>query len=190
THPIKIGHIGSAGKRKNVDILYNISEKINFLIKKNLIQLSVIGVLEESIKPYMNDFVINFVDNKVNTPIDRKYYDSQLSNLDYAIFFYGENDFLLRSSAAFFDAIIYEKPIIALNNTFFEKLFLLNGDMGYLCDNKNQLIKVIEDISNLDSTTLLKYSEFVKNIQLLKKSLDLKNIADDLNHQLKALHII
>jgi hypothetical protein len=184
---VKIGHIGSAGKRKNVDQLYRLADMAQHLIADNSVQFSVVGVLEASIKPYLKPLVINFVNDQINQPIDRDAYDQEISRLDYAIFFYGLNDFLLRSSAAFFDAVLYEKPIIALKNRFFTELFETHGTMGYLCENLDDMQAVIYKIVSEQSEARRHIADFKSNIRAYKSTLSISSIAIDLKKQLIGL---
>jgi len=185
--PIKIGHIGSAGKRKNVDQLYMLADKVKDVISINQVQLSVVGVLEASIKPYLTPLVVNVVNDQINQPIDRDIYDQEVSQLDYAIFFYGLNDFLLRSSAAFFDAVLYEKPIIAFRSRFFTALFETHGAMGYLCDNLDAMQVLIHKLVSESVETSGQLSIFKNNIKAYKSTLHTNNIAADLKKQLTGL---
>lgn len=184
--PIRFGHIGSAGKRKNVDKLYDIASINSDLVKSKKIEFWVVGILEDSIKQHLNANVKNLVNDQINTPLSREKYDSEVANLDYSMFFYGQNDFLLRSSAAFFDAIFYEKPIIAIKNRFFVDMFVVNGEMGYLCEDVDEMNALIEGIVLNRELSLKSYKLFIDNIQAYKKTLSIDNIAADLKDQLKS----
>lgn len=185
--PVKIGHIGSAGKRKNVDQLYVLADKVKDAVSTNRVQLSVVGILEASIKSYLNPFVVNLVNDQINQPIDRDIYDREVSQLDYAIFFYGLNDFLLRSSAAFFDAVLYEKPIIAFRNRFFTELFETYGPMGYLCDSLDAMQALIYKLVSEHQDASRQVLVFKSNIKAYKSTLGIGNIAADLKKQLDDL---
>jgi len=181
---IRIGHIGSAGIRKNVDQLYLLANKIIDQISRGRVKLSAIGVLEHSIVPHLNALVENFVGNQIDQPLDRLSYDLEVSRLDYSIFFYSENDFLLRSSAAFFDAIYYEKPIIALYNKFFADTFQKNGKLGFLCKDLDEMKALIESLSSDLKHPARDYEKMVGNIKDYKRKLGLDYIAQDLKSQL------
>lgn len=185
--PVKIGHIGSAGKRKNVNLLYDLADKIQLAINNGQVQLSVIGVLEDSIKPFLNAGVINYVDSQIDKPLSRDIYDQKIAELDFAIFFYGPKDFLLRSSAAFFDAVLYVKPVIALENQFFTELFKEYGEMGYLCADNNEMKKLIDTLISDPEQAQAQIKIFKKNINAYKATLSIANIAADLKNQTSGL---
>lgn len=177
SNEIRIGHIGSAGVRKNVHLFYELAFILKDRINNGSLVLSNVGVLENTIAPYLNPLIINFVGDQINQPLSREKYDDEISNLHYSIFFYGKNDFILRSSAAFFDAIYYEKPIIALRNTFFEDVFNREGDIGYLCDDIGQMEVLIKDLIVQKEKYNQKYMFQVGNIKKYKSSLNIADIS-------------
>lgn len=182
---IKIGHIGSAGTRKNVHYMFKIAQELEYWIKNGSIQLINVGVLEGTIKPFLNPLVIDFVDGKINNPLSREQYDIQISRLDYAVFFYGQTDFILRSSAAFFDAIFFEKPIIVLKNPFFVEVFERAGEIGYMCEDLQDMVLLITDLINNKANHELRYLMFVENVGKYKSSLMIENISDKLGKDFK-----
>lgn len=183
---VRIGHIGSAGIRKNVHLFYQMANVIKNKIEDGSLECSTVGVLENTIAPYLNTLIINYVDNQINKPLSREIYDKEIMKLDYAIFFYGKNDFILRSSAAFFDAIYYEKPIIALRNTFFEDLFLREGEIGYLCDDLEEIEDLINDIIVQREKYNQNYIIFIENLRKYKSSLNIVDISTYLKKEIES----
>jgi hypothetical protein len=177
---LKIGHIGSAGVRKNVQLFYELAAKLVSHIQTGALECSNVGVLESSIAPFLNPLIVNFVGDEINKPLAREAYDKKITALDYAIFFYGPNDFILRSSAAFFDAIYYEKPIIALRNTFFSDVFEREGAIGYLCDDVDEMRQVVELMIKNKENFELKREVFVQNIKYYKEKLTVDRLSVDL----------
>lgn len=182
---IKIGHIGSAGTRKNVHYMFKVAQELEHLIKNGLIQLINVGVLEGTIKPFLSPLVIDYVDGKINKPLSREQYDVQISRLDYAVFFYGQTDFILRSSAAFFDAIFFEKPMIVLKNPFFIEVFDRAGAIGYICEDLDDMVSLITDLIKSKANHESRYLTFVENIRKYKSSLRIENISDKLGRDFK-----
>jgi len=186
-YPIRIGHIGSAGKRKNVDLLFEIGADLKDEIKNRNLILSAIGPIEENLKSYINDYVVNFVNGKVNVHLERETFNNEIKKIHYSVFFYGPNDFVLRSGAAFFDAIYYQKPLIVLRNAFFEGIFEEAGNIGYICNSKDEMIFLIQKIISNDPTIKDDYQMQLYNIQQYKKTLDLKHIANDMTEQINEI---
>jgi len=182
---ILISHIGSAGKRKNTNFLYEIACDFKAEVKLNKVGFSIIGPIEENIKPFMNEYVLNFVNGQVNKSLDRNTFDLETEKIHYSIFFYGVTDFVLRSSAAFFDAINFEKPLIVLKNPFFVDVFDECGDLGYLCSDLQEMKTIIAKIIKNDLETQILYQNFVINIRKYKTTLKLSRIAEHLEYELK-----
>lgn len=67
-------------------------------------------------------------------PIPRDLYDTLLATLHYAVFTYPPDSYRLRASGAVFDAIGFCIPIICLRTPYFEYIFEAAGDVGYLCE--------------------------------------------------------
>jgi hypothetical protein len=182
---IRIGHIGSAGVRKNVHMFYDLAFSLKSIIDNKELELSNVGVLENTIAPFLNPLVINFVGDQLNSPLSRKVYDEKIANLHYAIFFYGPNDFILRSSAAFFDAIFYEKPIIVLQSKFFEDLFQREGEIGYLCESLNDMAILIKELVTDREKSKEKYFFLVENIRKYKNKLSIEDISYNLKKDME-----
>lgn len=187
---IRIGHIGSAGLRKNTQFFYTLANNFIKEIESKQIVFSVIGPIEDNLTPYLNNNVQNFVNSKTNVHLDREIYNCETTKLDYSIFFYGENDFVLRSSAAFFDAIYFEKPLIVLKNQFFEEIFKVAGNIGYLCADSKEMELVIQKIIKEHNTAGSLYQSQLKNIKKYKETLNLNYIATDLASQMNNLNLL
>lgn len=188
--PVKIGHIGSAGKRKNTELLYNLGNCFHNEIQQGKVIFSVIGPIEDTIKPYLNNNVIDFVNGQSGIHLDRRIFNFEARAIDYAIFFYGKNDFVLRSSAAFFDAIYFEKPLIVLKNDFFEEIFEEAGNIGYLCTDYKEMNLIIQKIISDNSVTKELYFNQLENIKKYKETLNLSFIATDLAAQISSLKLL
>lgn len=186
---IKIGHIGSAGVRKNVQLFYDLASQFSTDINKGDLEFSNVGVLETSIEPFLNPLIKNYVNDEINRPLHREMYDKKISALHYAVFFYGKNDFILRSSAAFFDAIYYEKPLIVVRNAFFEDVFDREGEIGYLCDNLEEMRILINNLIKQSEVFTEKYLMMVQNIRKYKLKLSIENISSTLKKDIGDIHV-
>jgi glycosyltransferase involved in cell wall biosynthesis len=79
-------------------------------------------------------------------PVPSAQYAQLLGSITYAVFVYPTDAYRLRASGALFDAIGAAKPVIALRNAYFEYIFGLVGDIGYLCDSMDELRQVCEQV--------------------------------------------
>ncbi|QNS41316.1 glycosyltransferase [Chryseobacterium manosquense] len=183
-NPLKIGHIGSSGKRKNINIFYQLARNLHQDIENGKLNLYIVGSLENDIKEDINPLIIDFVESKTGTSLPRELYNEKSQDLDFSIVFYGPNDFILRSGAAFFDTIAFEKPIIALENRFFKSVSEVSGPIGYLCTNIEEMENLIHDIASSPQKYSDNYLLFKKNMKLYKESLKSEKIAEDLKFQI------
>jgi len=186
---LRIGHVGSAGVRKNVHLFYELAFNLKEEIESGELQLSNVGVLETSIEPFLSPLIVDFVNQTINKPLSREKYNEKISNLHYSIFFYGKDDFILRSSAAFFDAVFYEKPLIALRNTFFNDVFEREGEIGYLCENLEEMTILINQLLTQKKYHEEKYDILVENIRKYKSKLTIDIISSDLKSDLESLGV-
>ncbi|WP_293899141.1 hypothetical protein [Sphingobacterium sp. UBA5670] len=81
-----------------------------------------------------------------NVFIDRDKFNKEVSKLDYILFFYDNRHYQFTASGAIFDAIQQNKFVIALRNDYFESIFDACGPIGFLCDSKEELVKVIAQV--------------------------------------------
>lgn len=78
--------------------------------------------------------------------LERSLFNQAVSQLDYILFFYNNSQYQYTASGAIFDAIQHGKPIIALRNDYFESIFNECGPIGFLCDSKEEVFRVIEAV--------------------------------------------
>lgn len=89
---------------------------------------------------------LSYVDNEVRLPLDE--YRKRIQDLDYLIMPYDESHYKYVCSGAALDAILLLKPIIALKTAHFAELFDKLGDIGYLCDDFDELRKTVHYLAN------------------------------------------
>ena len=96
--------------------------------------------------------------------------NNYMSMLDYVIFLYPKDGYILRASGAIFDAIDNEKPILAIKNEYFNYLFSKYQEIGYLFENTEGIF------------------EYLNNINQQNTSTDYKKIKHQLSPEIIALH--
>lgn len=190
-NPIRIGHIGSlVAHTKNSHMLFELAEKCKDLVENHKVVFDAVGLLTPEMKPYLNKWVNLYVGNQdLSKPqyLSREDYENALSNLNYAIFFYPPEEYVFRASGAIADFISKGTPIIYLTHPIFDYFQKNVGEIGYKCNNLNDMQIVIENLANNTEYSKQKYQLHKKNVQKLKEQLQLKNIAEDLNNQLKII---
>ncbi len=169
--PIQIGSIGIASKSKNTHLIFYLASALKNNINNGSVKFKILGKSIPDILPYKNHYVDYIY---IKTMIPEVEYYKQIESLSYFIFFYGNDLYSLSTSGVFFDALDNEKPIIALKSDLFNYYFNRFGDIGYLCEDIEEMIELIGVLSTRFSNQ--KYNIQVENIRKAKKSLDINII--------------
>ncbi len=175
---IKFATFGVAHKAKGSDSFFELTEKIS----KDNADFYLIGhitdkTLIESIKKYQNIKIPS-----AEKPLTRKEFDDLAKDVDYTIFSYPKDRYILRASGAFFDAVHYIKPIIAIRSPFYEHYFNKYGNIGYLCDSMQDMQFLIEKL--ITERPQEEYNEQCLSILKMKKELSVDNISTRLKKQI------
>ena len=140
-HEYMIGGIGVATYAKNSNNIFDLEQ---FILAQGLfnIHLFHIGKFECQIP---NNTLVTL--NVTNSLIVEDEFIKQTRLLDYVVFFYPESSYKLGASGAIFDAIMNEKPILAIRNDFLSYIFKKSGNIGYLFDRFEDLAGCVKQIS-------------------------------------------
>lgn len=170
--PIKIASIGIAAKVKNTHFIFELANMLKEQVINKLVVFQILGKSINDIIPYKNSYV-EFERNNKMIEIDK--YQDQIRGVDFFIFFYDNNLYSLSPSGVFFEALEFEKPIIALKNDMFVYYFKRFGDIGYLCDNLTEMAQIIFNI--LYEFDLKKYEIQMENIRKAKREMDIISVS-------------
>lgn len=183
------GHIGSMEvERKNSHFLYQLAEKCKQYVVDKKASFQVIGLITPSILPYKNKWVEEMVGNKqADKPdyLSREEYESKLALLDYSLFFYDENQYIFRASGAIIDAIAGGIPFIVIKHPIFNYIFEEAGNVGFQCENLEEMQLLIQKIVEKDTLFLDQYEQQVANLINYRKKLSVEYVALDLKKQLE-----
>jgi hypothetical protein len=179
TGNIKLGIVGVASVHKRSHKIFKIAEGFREEITDSQVCFEIVGRVLPNIHSYVNEYVRYSLKNDL---IDRDSFENRVANLDYLLFFYDNDYYKLCSSGAFFDAVNFEKPILAIKNDFFCYYFNKLGNIGYLFDSETELSLKIKDI--LTDFPAEEYSKQVNNLKNAKKLLSLSSISESLYSQL------
>ena len=157
----------------NLPYLYD-DKKGNKKQNNNQLVVSTVGVNSTNKKSFLlNDIASNFEDKiksgvlkictsgrnddvlfseLVDTPnmgnsylLSTEDYAKRINSSDVLVFFNDDN-YSLISSGSYFDCINFEKPILAIKNEQWEYNFKQFGDIGYLCNNIDDMYDHIESL--------------------------------------------
>ncbi len=169
SNKMKIGTIGFATERKGTPKIFEIEEGL----ENENVQLEIIGDTQ-SINIPLKTNVITYGGEGA---LDRDTFDKLIRELDFALYLYPKDMYKLFASGAIFDSILNLKPIIALKNNYFEYIFEKLGDIGYLCEDYDEIIEIIKKIENEKDNE--KYSIQQKNLLIGQSKFSIENIAKD-----------
>lgn len=144
--PIIFGHLGVAKLSKNSQLFFKIASVFKEEIAAGLVKFKIIGLVLDEMKPFLHPDVEYA---SLNELISRADYNLQCQEIDYALFFYDNQAYELCSSGAVLDAITYGKPILSLNNSYFENIFsLVEQQPGFLFHNLQEFIQGVKNVVN------------------------------------------
>lgn len=166
---IKIGTIGFATEKKGTPKIFEIEKGL----ENANIQLEIIGDTQ-SINIPLKTNVITYGGKGA---LDRDTFDRLIRELDFALYLYPKDMYKLFASGAIFDSILNLKPIIALKNNYFEYIFKKIGDIGYLCEDYNEIIEIIKKIENEKDNE--KYVKQQENLLRGQSNFFIDNVAKD-----------
>ncbi len=168
---IRFASFGVGHRGKGTEFFFKLAEEVQARETRYKPEFIVIGQMID--KTITSDSV------KVpspDAPLSREAFDSYSRDIDYAVFLHKPATYKLVASGALFDAFSYAKPVIALRSPFFEHYFRVMGDIGYLCDNYDEMKELI--LSLLENKPTERYGCQRKNILLGRKQFTLEKIGE------------
>jgi hypothetical protein len=151
---LKFGFIGIGNVAKGFPVFLRLIEEYDDLKRfESYPSFSLIGRVSNDCQMLFSEFkktdyakCLFFVDNEIRLPVDE--YRKRIGDLDYLIMPYDEKHYKYVCSGAALDAMLLLKPIIALKTAHFSELFDQLGDIGYLCDDFDELRKTVYYLAN------------------------------------------
>lgn len=142
TRPVRIGFVGQATAAKGIsaflDAARRLKERRGTSVEFHLVGRSMPG-------SNAADFAV--LDSPVNEDhLPRQTFLEQLGALHFVFLPYQPGYYNLSASGALLDAITWLKPIIATRIPIVGNLFERYGDIGYLCDDPDQMVQAVERV--------------------------------------------
>lgn len=135
-----VGLVGSANVTKNSHLIYRLADRFDSEIAAGIISFRIVGRVDYSLAPYANSRVEADSSGGLR---DKEEFESRVMELDAVLYFYAADSYLLTASGALFDAVKFNKPIIAFENRYFQ-LVMRNAPEG-----------IVSWVSNLEETELV-----------------------------------
>ncbi len=175
---INLVHVGRGTLSKDSQLIFKLAGILKKEIDNSKISLSISGRVDINLLKYDNGLVKYYKGNDFVSPVE---FENSILMAKYVVFFLSKDVYLATPSGSFFDAIKYEKPIIALKgNSFLDDYFKRFGNIGYLCDNINSMKEII--LLNINNDEM--YKSQVENVKKMKESLKNENIKNNLYKQI------
>ncbi len=138
--PVVFGHAGYAHADKGFLTFLSLAEAFHFDDSLHgTAEFVVVGGTDHQDKRVNASQRVRYATK--GWPAPRHQYEAMFDSLTYSVFTYPSDAYRFRASGAVFDAMAFLTPIIALRNPYFEYIFDLSGDIGYLCDSPQELIE-------------------------------------------------
>ena len=164
---------GVATISKGSHQFFNLAQDILQKYKLTNVEFFYIGYF---IDKRMNKFVNNCVGlPSKDAPLDEINYQNYFLRVNFIILFYPQDSYKLTYSGVFLDAVKFETPIIAIRNDFFTYYFDKYGDLGWLCDDYNEVLRMVVKLSDYVDPEDLK--KFNGNFQKVKSDLSVNSLS-------------
>lgn len=151
---LHLGFIGIASRAKGFDSYLKLIELVSRqpgMLKPPKFRL--IGRVADDCAEPLERFVSGPFGGQLHLPksegrIPLHEYGQEIASLDYIVMPYDAQAYRYVCSGAAMDAIQHARPIIALRSDFFEYFFRVCGDIGYMCNDLEEMSALIEKLSN------------------------------------------
>lgn len=174
---LSIGLVGGLNETKGLNYFIKLITEF----RNNNITWHVVGKCSDSTLGNYDNVILHS-DNK--NQLERWYFNSLINKLDFIIYLYPETYYRMMASGAIYDAINFEKPIIALHNNYFDYLFQKYGAFGYMCDNIEEFESILKKILTKD--IIDERNQFIKIMRQIKEEHSplciAKKIAKEINN--------
>lgn len=176
TNVIKFGFFGVANIRKGAEDFFKLAKEIKDKESRYKPEFILIGPVEDN--KLMRIGENNVFVPSPDKPLSSYDFEKYAKDLDYALIFHKADQHQLTATASFFDAVSYLKPVIAIKNPFIEYYFNKMGNIGYLCDDYNEMKSIVLEI--LETNTNKCYMNQVDNLYKGRNDLRLEKISKKL----------
>ena len=183
---LRLGHIGSMEvRRKGSQLLYTLAEMLQ---EEKVLRFVTLGLLTPSVYAYKNEHVEEIVGNTADGKpayLTREKYVSELKKLDYALFFYPTDEYVMRASGAVLDILDFLIPIVALEHPYLAYYQKKYGDIGYLCKDVNEMKNVLLEMRNNPKKAQDRRKVQVANLLKIKENSAVDAVAVELRLLMK-----
>lgn len=173
TGPLPVfASVGVGAVQKGSHLFFRLAQDVAGRTGKNA-EFRYIGhFVDREMDGYINEFVD--LPSK-DSPLDRQSYEKYMTNADFVVLFYPGDSYKFGASGAFFDAIKFRKPVIAIRNDFLSHYFDKYGELGWLCESYEEVLKIVRGIcENFDRED---YERRAENLGKVREDLSMEKQA-------------
>ncbi|MDE1192048.1 MAG: glycosyltransferase [Arachidicoccus sp.] len=185
---INIGYIGSLTNRKNGQLFIDIANKIKQSSAAEHYIFSQIGSIDQNFLLLLNENIK--VVKKENGYIDRNLFQIKIAEIDYAIFLFPNDEFRIRVSGAFYDAVEFCKPLIVLKSDYFDSIFEEAGNIGYVCNSTSNIVDLLQYLIEYPAIRKEQYMQQCENLSKYRDKLSISNVKRRLIGELEAKNLL
>ena len=159
---IVFGTIGDYNERKNSSVFFDLAKRVSSLNAAT--DFWFIGRLKYSNMDTLNVFIVSS-----QFELNDQNYHTCIGLIDYSVFLFNSDYYRFSVSGTLYDSITHAKPVIAIRTPFFEDFFHKYGNIGYLCNSYDDMLKLITELSLVGRNDL--YLEQQSNLVFARKDL-------------------
>lgn len=170
---------GVAALSKGSNYFFNLAKDV---IKNHGIKNITFSYIGHFVDPGMEQFNNGYVMlPSKDHPLEKEEFQKLMMNADFFVFFYPKDSYKFGVSGVFFDAVKFEKPIIAIRNDFFSYYFDKYGDLGWLCNDYAEVLDLVIKLSkhveaNECARFATNYKKIKSDLSMNKQVINLQNI--------------
>lgn len=177
--PILFGAIGTQMLTKNSNFVFRLASYFKEEVLAGDLKFVTIGKVLPEISPYENELVVQLY---ANSFVPQSIFESEVRKLNFVLFFYDSSSYQLCASGAIFEVIKSGIPVISICNEYFKWLFAEFGELGFLCEDLNEMQNLITRIMKGELSDEI--ISVRKNIIKFKEQNSIRKIAAELSNKL------
>jgi glycosyltransferase involved in cell wall biosynthesis len=182
------GFLGIGNQKKGYPLFLELVKKTTYDIPAP--KYYHVGRVAEDCQALLNEYESVNALNKLHRPeenerLSTSEFRNQLSLVDYIILPYDEEHYKFTCSGAALDSLYGLKPIIGLRTSHLEELFSILGDIGYICDDFDQLISTVRELSKNPNSK--RYKQQCQNLLTGRRYFGSESVAMELSGILSAV---
>jgi hypothetical protein len=166
--PIRFGFFGLASRSKGGEQFFAMARELSARA-----EFVLIGHLPEAAHKDLTDTHSGVLPSEA--PLSRAEMDELALSIDYALILIDPMTYRLTASATFYDALCYSKPMIALRSPYVEHHFERLGDIGYLCDDHDEIRRTVQRI--LDAPPVERYAAQLRTLRERRSMFGIERLA-------------